>query len=52
MKQIYEIQPIILKSLKGKDSEHYNIINAETKEKVCTCYKIEKANFLIDILNS
>lgn len=48
----FKADEIVMKTLKGQKSEHYNIVDSETKQKVGTCYKKENADLVTDALNA
>lgn len=47
----YEGVAIRLKSLDGSEPVHFNVMDTETGEKVCTCYKQENVDVVLMALN-
>ncbi len=47
----YEAKEIKFKSLNGKQSQHFNIMEAGTDDKICTCYGSDKAELVTSALN-
>ncbi len=48
----FTAKEIILKSMKDKSIEYYNIMDSNSNQKVATCYKKENADLVSEALNA